>query len=142
MEVVEHLTPYPAQTTGAGIPARISLDAVNVSLANDGTHNTHQLTASITDAQNASVEAANPVVFTTHDPAIATVSTTGLITAVSPGRTTITAGYSPATGVSFDAEVNVLVSPLYPIAPPFSWLGRHWDDLTGEWVGTDIYPQQ
>lgn len=130
----DHTISFPEQTTGIDVAARISLDTLRITL-NEG--DTHQLTASITDVANTTVETVHPIVFRSQDSTVATVSTSGLVTAVSPGLTQVTVAYSPTLGVSFDAEANIVVSPPYPTSPPFSWLNCHWNG--SEWVGKDTY---
>lgn len=126
---------YPEQTTGIGVAARLSVNTPSTTLT---TKDTHQIAATITDAVGTTVAAVNPIDFVSQNPAVASVSSSGLVTAVAPGNTSVFVTYSPTVGIGFDAEVSIYVSPDYPTAPPFSWLRRHRNGT--EWVGEDVYP--
>lgn len=109
-------TPYPAQTSGIGIAAKISVDASIVSLSLGGTA-THQITAHAQDVAGTNQSAT--LSYVSSKPSVATVSGTGLITAVAKGHAVIeVAGavfgntHGSRNGVALEkvySEINVFV---------------------------------
>ena len=73
---------------------------------------TLQLTGQVTDAQG-NVLSGRPINYTSGTPAVATVSSSGLVTAVAPGATTITA---TSEGKSGTATITVTPIPVASVA--------------------------
>jgi hypothetical protein len=101
----------PAETTGPFLVATVSVSPVSDTLL---VGRTRQFTATTTNA-GGQVLRGRPVTWTTSDAAVATVSDTGLVTAVGAGSATVTATSVGKTGtaeVAVPAPVaEVTVSP-------------------------------
>ena len=95
--VVTVLTPTPAKVT-------VSPDSTGIP-----SNGTLQLTAILDDGNGRTLSGA-PVTWATRNPAVATVSRAGLVTAVAAGRDTITASSGGKTGVAV-LDVGGLVAP-------------------------------
>src|SRR5712692_1849598 len=103
-------------------PAKVTVSPDSTGLPSNGTL---QLTAILEDGNGRTLSGA-PVTWATRNPAVATVSRIGLVTAVAAGRDTITASSGGKTGVGvLDIEgpvapppLGILVSDLAPKPTP------------------------
>ena len=98
-------TPTPTPTP---VATSITLSATSVSLASLGA--TSQLSATVKDQTGATMASAT-VTWITSDAAVATVSSTGLVTSVADGTATIT-----ATSGSASATASVTVAEVFYLA--------------------------
>lgn len=98
----------------AGIAASISVTPQQPTIEIGATQ---QLTATVLDVHGAVIDGA-PVIWASSSPAVATVSSTGLVTGVAPGSVDITA---TSEGTSGSAVVAVTEAALYrvEVAPQF-----------------------
>lgn len=124
----------PTATTGSGV-ARIVTDTQALLLH---VGDSHQLEPNLTDAAGSPVSAVLPLAYVSRDPSVASVSTTGLVSAAEPGTTVIYARYTLA-GNTFEQEVKVTICPPYPQAQPFYTFGLHQDPTSGTFVGADRF---
>jgi hypothetical protein len=108
----ETSTPTAPSTPAAKVPTSITLSPTALAGASVGA--TGQLTATVKD-QSAVAMAGQTVTWTTSDATVATVSSTGLVTAVTDGTATITATSGSLTAT---ATVTVgVVAALIELAP-------------------------
>ena len=84
------------------LPASVSLDTVGA---------TQQLSVTEHFSDGSSAAASSGVVYTTGDAAVATVSTSGLVTAVTNGTTTVGIYRAGANPVTVDVTVNLVGDP-------------------------------
>lgn len=107
----------------ASIDVRTSVVAMSIVLTPDsvtiGQGATSQLTAQALDSSNARVLV--PITWSSSNPAVATVSSTGVVSGVAPGGATITASagqHSAATSVTVNPATELPPPPPPPPAPP------------------------
>lgn len=123
------------QTTNANItvnPTIILVNSITIdSEPSAALHvgDTHQLTATVLPA-NATDKAIN---WTSSDISVATVSSTGLITALAVGNTTITAAAHDGSGVSNTCSIEVVAVPVTGVAVKYGGTGVYV-------VGTGLPP--
>jgi len=98
--------------------ADIQLSESSVTLVRGATTTTKQINATVTGSANGAVT------WTSFDPRVATVSQTGMVTAVADGQTHITATMAGDPSVNRSVVVNV-VSTIITVAPAasFSYVG-------------------
>ncbi|MFL5606534.1 MAG: beta strand repeat-containing protein, partial [Gemmatimonadaceae bacterium] len=98
------------------VPVPVASVAVQPATASLHVGQTASLSATVTDA-NGTVVTDRPVAWTSSNNAVATVSTTGIVTALAPGSATITA---TAEGKSGSSTVTVTLVPVGSVAvqPP------------------------
>ena len=92
----------------SGVPTTIRLGVTMVELPSIGAW--HALTADVLDQDGAAMNDVSPA-FSSADPAVATVSGEGIVTAVGNGSTTVTASFAGLTG-SAEVVVDQVVTAL------------------------------
>ena len=93
--------------TPSRVPTTVTLSATTVSFAS--LLDTHQLTATVSDQNGATMSGA-PVSWTSSNTQVATVSSAGVVTALSIGSATITASSGSASGTASVTVQQVAVS--------------------------------
>ena len=124
---------------GDFIPGSVSGVSLNKSTTTITIPQTEQLTATVSPA-NATNKA---VVWTTDDPAVATVSATGLVTPVAPGTANITATSVDDPGRMASCKVSVVELDLWTKAdnedPSWTYSGFTVDNCGDCYLGTAHY---
>ncbi len=92
---------YTVKTLVTGI----TLNATSVSLSTSGANSTKQLTATVSPSNTTD----KSVTWSSSNTSVATVSNSGLVTAISPGTVTITCKANDGSGVSATCTVTVVI---------------------------------
>jgi hypothetical protein len=98
---------YPPPTTGIGVAARVVVDPSAATLAAPG--DTVQLAPSLTDVLGNPVAPVTSFFYLSYDENVATVSDSGLITAIATGLANIQVAYQ---GLGADVSIQVAPEPM------------------------------
>ena len=123
-------------TVNAAPPTSINVNPTSLSLEAIGA--TGQLTATVTDSSGDTIPDAS-VTWTTNNDSVATVSTRGLVTAVSNGNTTIKATHGSLSAAA-TVTVQQALSSLAVDPSSFRFIPDDTQTLTGSWLDANGNP--
>ena len=123
-------------TVNAAPPTSINVNPTSLSLEAIGA--TGQLTATVTDSSGDTIPDAS-VTWTTNNDSVATVSTSGLVTAVSNGNTTIKATHGSLSATA-TVTVQQALSSLAVDPSSFRFIPDDTQTLTGSWLDANGNP--